>query len=370
MVMGLSALDEQEVYWILTPDGDVYPEELNVPLLSGYCLCDEAGELPPRGGTMPSVRRIHRFYAFGDGIVEELTPLVVCRAMAAAEMEDSRYRDGGSLASGPVATPTGAAVLPRGATAEEVVAEEVVGRAQVVGRDPSSERRRAFGETAPPTQLRPDGYWLDGEWYESEIHYLMARQALPRAKRARLAVQLNEDPPGVVTLLQSGGSAAASSQSTGGAHSAVDLPGDELSRSVNRRHLGEEALRQASRAAIQGATVAQLRAALVREGYEHPSWNRAPRRAIEDQLHELHLKSGSYFQCGDGEDFYNAANDGDEDELRARGSQEPAGDDLTGTERLEGCLAGELQEETAAAEERRRLRDERSGGPPRPPPER
>ena len=145
-VMELNALDETKVYWILTPDGDIYPEELSVPPLSAYCQCDEEGDLRRRGGMTPVGRRCRRFYAFGEGSVEELTPLVVCRAMTAAEREDNRYRDGGAPALLPIAVP-GAGAAPARAAAPEEDAEEVDARVLAVARDPSGVRSRPFRET-------------------------------------------------------------------------------------------------------------------------------------------------------------------------------------------------------------------------------
>ena len=87
-VMEMDAIEEAAVFWILTPDGDIYPEELNVPPLLGLCLCDEEGDMKARGAMHPRGRRCRRYYEFGDGSVEELTPLVIGRAMAAAEKED------------------------------------------------------------------------------------------------------------------------------------------------------------------------------------------------------------------------------------------------------------------------------------------
>ena len=87
-VTGAECTDPEAIYWVLTPDGDIYPEEISTPPLAGLvqCLDDSTIDLTtmkPRG------RRLHQGYGFvelrGVGV---LTPLTVGRAMRAAWDEE------------------------------------------------------------------------------------------------------------------------------------------------------------------------------------------------------------------------------------------------------------------------------------------
>ena len=80
------------IWWILTPTGDIYPEELEVPPLTGLAISDLAGGRV-RGTMKPAGRRLDAVYEFVEGRGPgELLPQTVVKAMRAAERQDAKAR--------------------------------------------------------------------------------------------------------------------------------------------------------------------------------------------------------------------------------------------------------------------------------------
>ena len=82
--------DGASVFWILTPTGDIYPEELRAPPLAGLIQLDQSG-VSIRGTMVPAGRRLRQVFGFVEGRgAGALTPLVVIRALEAANLEELR----------------------------------------------------------------------------------------------------------------------------------------------------------------------------------------------------------------------------------------------------------------------------------------
>ena len=82
--------DKKYLFWILTPTGDIYPEELHVPPLVGLAISDDDEGRKP-GSMRPRGRRLAEIFGFeerrGPGALE---PKAVVEAMLAAEHEDTK----------------------------------------------------------------------------------------------------------------------------------------------------------------------------------------------------------------------------------------------------------------------------------------
>ena len=424
-VMEMDIFDEQKVYWILTPDGDIYPEELNVPPLSAYCQCDKAGRLRRHSGMTPAGRRCCRHFALGEGAVERLTPMVARHAMAVAEREDNRYRGGGSFDLAGVIVPvvgSAATAAPtRAAAAEEEDTEETDARVLVVARGPSGVRSRHFRETEPPTEQRlgasvavPDseldgpagarsptgevaagtpgeGMLLDSDdesdWLgddPSRWDPLYNGYPTPEESEEESAGgSATEDGAAAATYNESGATgspprrvlvsarplSASSSDSDAEIDALVEqIYGSRSSGSAGHR-VGQEAAQHVRRVAPTGDHQNGLW--LGGAWYESEMHYLMARQALP---HAKRARVG--VQLGDA--IPGVVPLLHDDGRRGRGSGEPGGVDLTdqvaelvseSTPLREEYVADELGEETAAAKERRHLREERSGGPPRPLPE-
>lgn len=83
--------------WVLTPDGDMYPEQIGVPPLLGTVRMTDAGDL------------VRRVYAFGDESIADLTPKVVVVARESTERETEPCRPAGCPIEG---IPGGSSRLP------------------------------------------------------------------------------------------------------------------------------------------------------------------------------------------------------------------------------------------------------------------
>ena len=87
-VTGESCRNPDAVFWVLTPDGDIYPEEIGVAPLTGVVSCSDDSRLDLR--TMrPRGRRLRRAYEFVAGReAGTLSALTVARAIQAATTEE------------------------------------------------------------------------------------------------------------------------------------------------------------------------------------------------------------------------------------------------------------------------------------------
>eukprot|EP00971_Amphidinium_carterae_P344407 6484807-Amphidinium_carterae.1 len=85
-ITGEAARGGQNLFWVMTPDGDVYPEEIAIPALKGYQLCREDGM--PIPGTREGEIATRRRYGFGGRGRQPLTCESVLRACSVAMAEE------------------------------------------------------------------------------------------------------------------------------------------------------------------------------------------------------------------------------------------------------------------------------------------
>eukprot|EP00971_Amphidinium_carterae_P335509 6471406-Amphidinium_carterae.3 len=85
-VTGEASMGDQNLFWVMTPDGDVYPEEIAIPALRGFQLCQQDGV--PIAGTRQGEMQTRRRYGFGGRGRQALTCENVLRACAAAVEEE------------------------------------------------------------------------------------------------------------------------------------------------------------------------------------------------------------------------------------------------------------------------------------------
>ena len=83
------------LFWILTPDGDVYPEFLRVPPATGTIWLNERNELIPTT-MMPAGRNLEQVYEFGAHSRMLLSPEVIVRAVLGAQETEDTCREGES----------------------------------------------------------------------------------------------------------------------------------------------------------------------------------------------------------------------------------------------------------------------------------
>ena len=91
-VTGVEAIAEQDVWWALTPDGDLYPQQLSVPPLRGVALLDAGhvvipATVVPLGALARHQRRLfHRFQA--GRAIPCASPLAYLEALETAKREE------------------------------------------------------------------------------------------------------------------------------------------------------------------------------------------------------------------------------------------------------------------------------------------
>ena len=81
------------LFWILTPDGDVYPELLRVPPATSVIRLNERNELIATT-MMPAGRRFEQVYEFGAYRSTLLFPEVIVRAVLGAQEPEDMWREG------------------------------------------------------------------------------------------------------------------------------------------------------------------------------------------------------------------------------------------------------------------------------------
>ena len=81
------------LFWILTPDGDVYPDLLRVPPATGIIWLNERNEPIPTT-MMPAGRHLEQVYEFGAHRHILLSPEVIVRAVLGAQ-ETGGHLQGG-----------------------------------------------------------------------------------------------------------------------------------------------------------------------------------------------------------------------------------------------------------------------------------
>ena len=75
--------DPNGLFWVLTPDGHLYPELLRVPAATGIIWLNERNELIPTT-LMVAGRRLEQVYEFGAHMRILLSPEVIVRAVLGA----------------------------------------------------------------------------------------------------------------------------------------------------------------------------------------------------------------------------------------------------------------------------------------------
>ncbi len=111
---GESLLNGGTVWWVLTPDGDVYPEELAAPPLEGIAYCDDAEvpHLQRQVRPLPPLVAAHIYGFRADRPAGPPTPLLVQRAVADARVEQySLDSDSAVQRAGPPPAPPAGRVL-------------------------------------------------------------------------------------------------------------------------------------------------------------------------------------------------------------------------------------------------------------------
>ena len=83
------------LFWILTPDGDVYPGFLRVPLATGVIWLNERNEPVPTT-MMPAGRHLEQVYEVGAHRRILLPPEVIVRAVLGAQETEDTCREGES----------------------------------------------------------------------------------------------------------------------------------------------------------------------------------------------------------------------------------------------------------------------------------
>ena len=85
--------DPNSLFWILTPDGDLYPELLQVPLATGILWLNERNELIPTT-MMLAGRRLEQGYKFSAHRRILLSTEVIVRAVLGAQETEDTCREG------------------------------------------------------------------------------------------------------------------------------------------------------------------------------------------------------------------------------------------------------------------------------------
>ena len=99
--MGSAAPKSDRLWWIVTPDGDIYIEAFVVgDDISGICLLDDSEEQMLRNSMEPAGKRLGTVYAFeagrGPGL---MTALVFARSLAGAQSSEAKARKAGGAPS-------------------------------------------------------------------------------------------------------------------------------------------------------------------------------------------------------------------------------------------------------------------------------
>ena len=115
-VMEVEIVKGVPAWWVLTPTGDVYPEQLGLKVLTSIAELKEDGKV--NMATVPSGRKCRLDFGFGvSAKVPSLTPLVAMQAMEAAEMGDlealeAEKKDSEKGGGGALAVTAGKGFLP------------------------------------------------------------------------------------------------------------------------------------------------------------------------------------------------------------------------------------------------------------------
>lgn len=157
-----------DLWWVLTPDGDLYPEEISVPPLRAMMLLGEAHEALEETATPPgSYRRQHRIHRFGAGRAVPLaSPLVFLRAAREAMEAESGEgaattgRTGGAIDEDGV---DATALRDEGGGGDEGDERDLDARVLTVRRGGDGRRARSFKDTvAELIETTWDGWPVQG----------------------------------------------------------------------------------------------------------------------------------------------------------------------------------------------------------------
>ena len=88
------------LFWILTPDGDVYPELLQVPRATGFVWLNERNA-PILTTMMPAGRRLGQVDGFGAHKRIQLSPEVIVRAVLGAQQTEDTCREAAATSTAP-----------------------------------------------------------------------------------------------------------------------------------------------------------------------------------------------------------------------------------------------------------------------------
>ena len=66
-----SGIARKNIWWILTPDGDIYPEPIHNSFMATVAVASDSGTMPKTRG-----KKWDQVYKFGEGSIEAVTSLV------------------------------------------------------------------------------------------------------------------------------------------------------------------------------------------------------------------------------------------------------------------------------------------------------
>ena len=175
------------IWWVLTPDDDVYPEELSAPPLLSIVFCDAERARIPRSQLGPSrnYARVHVFTALP-------VPLKFVEISDACLAEEARVaRAGAAAAPEPAAREEaeGRRVADEGAAAAEEDApdEEMDVRILAISRNPEGVRHKEFRDAVEQvSETTWSGWPISGPrtvmWC---LRHILATDGTPRAHHTR-----------------------------------------------------------------------------------------------------------------------------------------------------------------------------------------
>ena len=108
-------LYEHSLFWILTPDGDVYPELLHVPPATGLVWLNER-DAPLLTTMTPAGRHVEQVYGLGALRRTQLSPEVTVRAVLGAQETENTCRERAAATATPESGIPGLLELDRAAS--------------------------------------------------------------------------------------------------------------------------------------------------------------------------------------------------------------------------------------------------------------